>query len=473
MKKMAASILLVFGLAIVLNSCKKDDPPLPPNNINFQAAEIGLGASETEATVTLTLSREADEATSVTIGLEPSGVIYGTDFTTNPEASASGISLSVPAGSNTVSFKVTKKPELLLSGGETIKFSIAEAGTLAIGSVKEATLSFATIVSEGGSSFVFPGKITGSAPGSNYANMVFIDLSNNAVVAADRKSWNLGFKSGSDFRVVLNHAYQSVAGVTTKTDITQVTEADADDIELNFAPGDGSLDNVDDWTGDLTKTAIAEISANDNENKVYLLASESTRATKSDWLKVKITRNGDGYKVQYAKIGETAIKTLEVPKKEDYNFTFVSLENNTIVDVEPKAASWDIQWGYSTYNSGLNTPYWFQDFIILNYIGGAQAAEVVVFEADGTTPAVEATTITRFNAFAESDLAGLTFLSTRDAVAGKWRSTIGSGIKRDRFYVIKDPSGNIYKLRFLKMGVGDTGERGRPEIEFKLVKKGS
>jgi len=66
MKKMAASILLVFGLAIVLNSCKKDDPPLPPNNINFQAAEIGLGASETEATVTLTLSREADEATSVT-----------------------------------------------------------------------------------------------------------------------------------------------------------------------------------------------------------------------------------------------------------------------------------------------------------------------------------------------------------------------------------------------------------------------
>lgn len=472
MKKMAASVLLVFGLAIVLNSCKKDDPPLPPNNINFQAAAAGLGASESEATVTLTLSRAETVATSVAISLEPSGVIYGTDFTTTPEASASGITLTIPAGSNTASFKVTKKPGLLLSGGESIKFGIVDAGTLVTGSVKEATLSFATIISEGGAAFVFPGKIAGGAPGSNYANMVFIDLSNNAAVAADRKSWNLGFKSGSDFRVVLNHAYQSVVAATEKTDITLVTEADADGVDLNFAPGDGSLDNVDDWTGDLTKTAIAEVSATNNENKVYLLASEATKATKSNWLKVKISRNGDGYKVQYAKIGETTIKTLDVPKKEDYNFTFVSLENNAIVDVEPKAASWDIQWGYSTYNSGLNTPYWFQDFIILNYIGGAQAAEVVVFESDGTTPAVEATTIARFNAFAQSDLSGLTYLSTRDAIGGKWRVTTGSGIKRDRFYIVKDPSGNVYKLRFLKMGVGDSGERGRPEIDFKLVKKG-
>ncbi len=469
MKKIAVLFLLLTSQTIIFNSCKKDDPPLPPNVVNFQAAEIGLEDSENEATITLNLSRAENAATSVTVNFDASGLLYETDFITNPVAAGSEIVVPITAGSNTASFKVIKQSGLLLSGTESIKFTIANAGDLTIGNTKESTLKFSTIVSEGSAAFELPGKTTG-ATGSNYANMVFVDFSNNAAVAADRKSWNLGFRSGSDFRVVLNHAYQSVASATDKTDITQVTEADAEGIDLNFSPGDGLLTNVDDWTGDLTKTAIAEISANDNNNKVYFVASESTKATVSEWFKVKITRNGDGYKLQYAKINETNIKTLEVPKKEDYNFTFVSLENNAIVDVEPKALNWDIQWGYSTYNSGLNTPYWFQDFIVLNTIAGAEAAQILVFEADGETAASEATTIARFDAFGEGDLSGVTFLKTRDAIGSNWRSTIGSGIRRDRFYLVKDPLGNIYKVRFVKMGVGDTGERGKPEIDYKLVK---
>ncbi len=468
MKKLIISFMFVAGLATIFNSCKKDDPPLPPNIINFQAAEVGLDASENETTITLNISRPENVAGSVTLSFEGSGVIYGADFTTTPAAVGSEITLPVPAGSNTASFKVTKQPSLLLSGTESIKFTMANTGELVAGNTKEITVKFSTIVSEGSAEFEMPGKTTAS----NYANMVFVDFSNNATILADRKSWNLGFKSGAAFRVILNHAYQSVAGATDKTDITQVTEADAAGIDLNFTPGGGLLSNVDDWTGNLANTAIAEISANDDNNKVYLVASESNKATVSDWFKVKITRNGDGYKLQYARLSETTIKTLEIPKKEDYNFTFASLENDAIVDVEPKALNWDIQWGYSTYNSGLNTPYWFQDFITLNHVGGAEATEILVYESDGVTAAAEATTISKFNAFAESDLSGITFLNTRDAIGSNWRTTTGAGIKRDRFYLVKDPTGNIYKLRFLKMGVGDTGERGKPEIEFKLVKKG-
>ncbi len=470
MKKLITSILFMAGLASIFSSCKKDDPPPPPNIANFQAASIGLDASQTEATITLTLSRSEATDISLTLGFTATGVVYGTDFTTTPAASGSNVTVTVPAGSTSASFKVTRLPGVILSGTESVKFTITSAGTgLEIGSIKEATLNFSAIVSAGSVDFVLAGKTTAS----NYGNSVFVDLSNNATVLVDRKSWNLGFQSGSNFRVILNHAYQSVAGVTTKTDIADVTEADAADIDLNFAPGEGFLTNVDDWTGDLTKTAIAEVSVNDDDNKVYLVASETSRPTVADWFKVKITRNGDGYKLQYAHIGETTIKTLEIPKKADYNFTFASLENDAIVDVEPKAKEWDIEWSYSTYNSGLNTPYWFQDFILLNYVSGTEAAEVVLKEADGTTAATEATTITKFDAFGEADLAALTYLNTRDAIGSKWRATTGAGIKRDRFYVIKDPKGNIYKLRFVKMGVGDTGERGRPEIDFKLVKQGS
>ncbi len=467
MKKLAITFSLVAGMAVVLNSCKKDDPPLPPITVAFQATEIGLDAEDNEATINFTLSRAETAAIPVTINMVGSGVSYGTDFTTSPEATGSDIIVTVPAGSTTASFKVTKKTGLLLAGTESIKFTIGASGELTTGNIKETILKFSTIVSEGSTSFEMPGN-TGESP---YGNMVFVDFSNNAVVLRDRKSWNLGFKSGTDFRVILNHAYQSVAGVTTKTDIAQVTEADAADIELNFSPGGGLLTNVDDWTGDLTKTAIAEIAANDDDNKVYLVASESNKANAADWFKVKITRKDDGYKVQYARLSETTIKTIDVPKKDDFNFTFLSLENDAVVDVEPKALNWDIQWGYSTYNSGLNTPYWFQDFIVINSVAGAQAAEVLVFEADGTTPAIEATTKSRFEAFSASNLSSVTLSGNRDAIGSKWRSTVGSGIRRDRFYIVKDPLGNIYKLRFISMGVGDAGVRGKPEIDFKLIKE--
>src|SRR5690606_19080573 len=101
------------------------------------------------------------------------------------------------------------------------------------------------------------------------------------------------------------------------------------------------------------------------DNKVYLLGFEGNKTT--DLLyKIKVSRSTSGYKLQYAKLGETAIKTLEIPKDEDYNFVFASVESEKIVPVEPRAKSWDIEWAYSTYNSGLDTPYWFQDFILLN-----------------------------------------------------------------------------------------------------------
>jgi hypothetical protein len=85
------------------------------------------------------------------------------------------------------------------------------------------------------------------------------------------------------------------------------------------------------------------------------------------------------------------------------------------------------------------------------------------------------TSATTYEAFGESNLTGQTFLKTRDAIGSKWRSTAPgttAGIRKDRFYVVKDPAGNYYKLRFISMGLAsDGGERGKPVIEYALVKK--
>jgi nucleoid DNA-binding protein len=46
-------------------------------------------------------------------------------------------------------------------------------------------------------------------------------------------------------------------------------------------------------------------------------------------------------------------------------------------------------------------------------------------------------------------------------------STLPS-VKTDRFYIVKDITGNYYKIRFLAM-TNDAGERGNPIIEYSIL----
>jgi hypothetical protein len=457
--KRVNTILALLSFVLVLSSCDKDDPPLADNLLNFETQEQGFASEASEAEVKLNLSRPADMDIAINIELLPSALTYGTEFTTNPAATANQLNLSIAKGSTTASFKVTKAAGIFLSGSESLAIVMKTIGSGAFkGTNDTLTLKFSSIVSTG-SQLTLEGKTTTS----NYANGVYADLSNNKQTPVDRKSWNLGFYSGAEFRVVLNQAYQATARALTKTDIATVGFADTVGVYLNHDINDpATVSLVDYWDGDLTKTAFASVSATDNENKVYLVSFENSK-NQDQYFKVKLSRTGSGYKVQYAKVGETAIKTIDVPKNANNNFVFVSLETDKIVAAEPAKASWDIQWTYGTYNSGLGSPYWFQDLVLLNYLGGAQAAEVL-------------TSTVTYEAFAEANIGAVNFLKTRDAIGSKWRQGAGpSGpgtIKRDRFYVVKDPAGNVYKLRFVSWGGGgDSGERGRPVIEYQLVKK--
>ena len=457
MKKTIIKFLIISGL-MIFSACK-EEVELPDNLANFSTAEFGLDGPETN--LVISLSRAVDAATAISIQLNPTLLTYGKEYITEPAAQNNIINGTIAAGQSSFVLKIKKINDVFLNGDEKITFRITLLGSPVLpGLITESKLSFAAITSAGGK-LTLEGKTTAS----NYANNVYADLSANSTTLSDRKSWNLGFYNGGQFRVILNHSYQSSAAATSKTDIALVTLADTASVpDLNFAlGGEGTLALCDYWDGDITKTAIAEVSITEANNKVYLVSFEGSKA-KNQWYKVKINRNGEGYKVQFAKIGETTIQTVDIPKNADYNFTFLSLENAKISAAEPRKVGWDIQWGYSTSNAGTlpPTPYWFQDFISLNYAAGAEALEVLT------------STIT-YEAFTEINLAGLTFLKTRDAIGSKWRSTAPgttAGIRKDRFYVIKDPSGNYYKLRFVNMGLaGDGGERGKPVIEYALVKK--
>ena len=310
--------------------------------------------------------------------------------------------------------------------------------------------------------------LSGGPGGSNAANSVFVDMSNGRQDSAARASWDLGFYTGSDFRVILNHTSGAGAKVTDKTDLASVKAEDTIGLSLStsqFDPQPTDLAYFDDLSGDITKTVIPVVSAKDSDNKVIIL-NRGTAGGIADrpWIKLRVLQNTNGgYTLQFAGITETTMRTVNIPKNTEFNFQFVSLDNNgTVVKVEPEKRSWDIEWTYSIFKTNFGfgeVPYNFSDLVAINFLGGVEAAQVM-------------TSIVSYADYSDANIANTTFSSNRWAIGSSWRATTGAvGARTDRFYVIKDPAGNIYKLKFISFHPSDGGVRGYPVIEYQLVRK--
>ena len=312
--------------------------------------------------------------------------------------------------------------------------------------------------------------LMGAEPGSAAGNAVYLDLSSNTTTAVARSSWDLGFYCGSDFRVILNNTTSAGAKVLTKNDLTQVDAADTIGLTLAvnaFNPQPADLAYFDDINSPVTGSVIPAVSATDADNKVIIInRGTGGGVTARPWMKIRVLRNaGGGYTLQYAGITATGFKTLQINKDAAYNFRFVSFDNG-LVNVEPEKERWDFVWSYSlfTTNFGAGTvPYNFSDLIAVNYLSGVQVAEK---KYASTSVAASA-----FTAFNMDSVAATTFTSDRWSIGSKWRSTMpATGARLDRFYVIKDPNGNYYKMKCLAMGIGgDGGTRGKPEFKFERI----
>jgi len=320
--------------------------------------------------------------------------------------------------------------------------------------------------------------------GPNQPNQVYIDLSTGESKSVNRASWDFGFSSGSEFRVAINGSVKMAVKKLETTDITLVQTADAD-VSVGAGSTPSTNGYVDNPTGVLAGagngegTAIAEISATDSENKVYLVnlghkistdvpsaGSTSTDGEARGWKKVRILRNGNGYKIQYADLASTTFTEKTVEKNAEFNFTFFSLTTGTTVAVEPQKTKWDLN--FTTFTNYLQmgptaaVTYGYADFIVSNMKGGTKAYQVMA--ADFT-----------YEAFTFENIVEANFtVSATDqrAIGANWRAGGGPGslpsIRTDRFYVIKDVAGNYYKVKFLSM-TNTAGERGFPTFEYKLL----
>ena len=301
-------------------------------------------------------------------------------------------------------------------------------------------------------------------PGSSAGNSVFVDLSTDKQFSAARNSWDLGFYCGPEFRVIINNTTSAtIKALTTRTNLQDVVASDTIGLSLGFSftPTDYAL--VDDIRGVLSKTAMPAITANEADNKVYILnCGTGGSVAARDWYKIKITRNGSyGYTLQYAKLKEgSTISSINIIKDENYNFRYLHLQNG-LVEVEPYKELWDFKWSYQLYETSLGgstIPYPFSDLVMINHLAGVHAAQVL-------------TSVVSFDNYKQDNIGSTVFSPAMDVIGSSWRSTQpATGARTDRFYVIKDPAGRVYKLKFLAMGAGDGGVRGKPQFQYQLVK---
>lgn len=439
------------------------DSVIVANYIAFSSRGQEIADEINTATVALKLDKPAEKQITVTIELTNKSIEYGKDYTTVPAADLGKLKINIPAGTSASSFVINVPTDKLFKEGDGIDFRISAVDTpIRISNDSVHALRF--LEKQYLDSLVKMNINIG--PYGVYK--VFVDLSESKQQAVAPTKWDFGFYSGGDdFRVILNSSAGMLVKRLDKNDLNAVTAKDTVDLaqaeELIFSDPPyyfgASSAYFDDAGGDLSKTAIAAVSANAADNNVYIVNrgwNTGTTNGKRPWQKIRVLRNNSGgYTLQYADITATSYKTINVPKNDRYFFNYVSL-NEGLTTIEPEKKQWDIALTWLPINektsSGQETAN-FQSHVFI------QNRNVMVASISTKTRS--------FASFSKADLTGLTYSNSQIAIGASWRFLWNgvATIYQDIFYVIKDSNGRIYKLR-----VTNRGDQYAPEIEYAPVK---
>lgn len=469
---MKYKLLIIAGLFITLLSCNEDTQPQRLYAVSFALPSININTDTTQ--VTIKFSQPTNASGTLHLKLTDLQTTYGVHYQTMPESVNNDLFIDFEKGVNAVSFEFHRLLPPQDNQTQNVTFSIVA------NSINYTIMSNTSIVLNFNDTALIGNVLAPEVGGANQPNQVYVDLSTGQMTTVPRVSWDLGFYTGDDFRVILNSSVKMSAKSLATTDIS--LSAIADDTML-IGQGAGNASQVDAPSGNISQTAIAAITAEDSQNQVYLINLGSNPAqtqpslgsvgadtgTHRGWKKIRILRASDNnYRLQYADLDQTNYQEVIIEKQPDYNFVFFSFTTQAQVMVEPQKQAWDLNFTTFTNTFAFGTseiPYFYSDFILHNSRGGATAYSV-------------STDNYNYEAFSLSDVDYTLFATDQTTIGATWRSTSVTGpngvpvsefvVFTNLFYVIKDAQGNIYKLR-MTQGVLENGERGHPKFVYQLL----
>lgn len=465
---------LLISLTLFLVHCSKDDDPTGEEfAVAFENPSLILNSDDTEVQINLVFSSPAPSSGQLTVVIDSDGPVYGInrDFTTNPPVDNNRISVPFSQGENGTSFVLNKINNAPEDEEWKLVFTLTESSipnTLISGNTSMEVF-FYDAASVGGS-------LSPEVGGPNEPNAVFVDLSANATFASKRDIWDFAFHNGDEFRVKLNGSVYMAAAALGTTDMESVSEASVSHLFDIVAVGtfdESNLEYIDDITGDINRTAIAEVKENAAENEVYLInrgyyvGTEIPAAGSVDvtgdhrgWIKARFVREGNDYIIEYGTLDATgdAIQTKRISKNPANDFEFYSVESHTSAVVSP-GKNWDMAFTVFTNEIPTFGSYGYTDFVVTNRLSNVKSYAVT---GD----------VSGYESFTKADVAEGDFEIDQRGIGDKWRNGGGPGVSPsiidDVFFVLKDVDGNYYKIKFTGL-VNDVGERGYPSLRYALL----
>ena len=470
--KTKSYLLSVFFILLTVIGCQTDDTVgTQPFVAAFGNPSYDYSKIENEQLIKIVFSDKTQQAGSVVIKVSAANAEYGVDFTTFPSAESGSLTLSFEAGITEKTFTLKNLVFPFVTGDDdkSILFEVTAINYPLASNIQGYTKSLVSFQRS-------LGTVTQpEVGGPNQGDQVYVDLSTETVTKVRRDSWDLGFYGGEDFRVVLNGSVYMAAKELETTDIDAVTQSSVQQYQTQVAVGTfdpTNINYIDAPNGDITQTAISQISATAGDNKVYLVnlgytvgttipaaGSVAIAGDARGWKKIRILRSGTDYVLQYADLTSATHQEITISKNEAYNFTFFSFNTQSVVNVEPEKNKWDLNFTVFTNEIVGSGSYGYSDFVLNNLKAGVKVYRVT---NSGGTQGIN------FNTYMLKDVQESSFVNDQRVIGAEWRDVFSGSAFTDRFYVIKDVDNNYYKIRMLAF-LDESGVRGYPKFEYKLL----
>jgi hypothetical protein len=278
--------------------------------------------------------------------------------------------------------------------------------------------------------------------GSNYKYQIYFDFSANQMTGKNSKDlWDIGFETGDNgSRVITNTSRNMMVYSTDQTNLSDVMSKDGYVVNPKFDNANGNLDStgIGNWEDGFVR---------------ILDMGFSSSLTPVGWYKIKIIEvTPTTYTFEFASIESVVSTTKTVLKKEGYNFTYYSMQNDKEEEVSPKTKDWDLVFTQYIHK-------FYEPFVTPYLLTGCLTNRI--------DTKVQRLTDVDFDEINLDYVSGLELSEHTNTIGYDWKTLVGGSfeVNTEISYVIQDHEGIYFKMRFIDF-YSETGEKGNPIWEF-------
>lgn len=277
----------------------------------------------------------------------------------------------------------------------------------------------------------------------DYRYQVYYHLESNSIVGKNlRTDWDLAFSTGADDKHIITNSALAMSAVffPGKNIMDDINLQNYEDMRV-FDPATGNLDSgaFANW---WEKSGVYVI------DRGFSFTGAALGRRKIQIMEVTNT----SYEIKVANLDNSNLTTVKIEKHPEYNYSYLSFEDNQQKIIAPPKDEWDLLFTQYThiFYEPEPLPYLVNGVWLNPYNTEALRLASPPFEEIDLTYALSQTFSKKWN-----------------TIGYKWKSFVDGNfiIHYDVTYLVKDQQELIYKLRFIDF-YDDAGQRGTPTWEY-------